>query len=58
MSARKARQVLDYIRQNAPIETLSEITSINGIGPAMLESSRAAGFCEIVSGARQKRRLP
>ena len=52
MTRRTVNLLLYHIRYNGPFESLSEVTAVRGIGPAILDSLRSAGFCEVVGGAR------
>ena len=41
----KARSILEFVEQNGPFETLSQVAEVRGIGPVLLERIHAAGFC-------------
>lgn len=52
MNRRTVNLLLYHIRYNGPIESLSEVTAVRGIGPAVLDNLRSAGFCGVVGGTR------
>ena len=52
MTRKAVNLLLYHIRYNGPIESLSDVTAVRGIGPAVLDNLRSAGFCEAVGRAR------
>ena len=41
----KSLAILDYIRTNGPLAALDGVINVGGVGRAILENTRAAGFC-------------